>query len=68
MGRSATFKEDPYSPSGDGDRATPFSPSSSLAAQAIMASASHRDSSHSAAYAHSGFKGHEKVTPHLFPL
>lgn len=67
VGRSSTFKEDQFSPSEDGDRATPFSPSSSLAAQAIIASAAHRDSSHSAAYAHPGFKGHEKVRP-LFHL
>ncbi|KAL8504961.1 hypothetical protein ACS0TY_016237 [Phlomoides rotata] len=60
MGRSSTFKEDSYPPSEDGDRAAPYSPSSSLAAQAIMASAAHRDSSHSSAYAHSGFKGHHE--------
>ncbi|KAL3629899.1 hypothetical protein CASFOL_026211 [Castilleja foliolosa] len=46
MGRSATFKEETYPP-------PPHSTSSSLAAQAIMASAAHRDSSHSPAYAHS---------------
>ncbi|KAL3622704.1 hypothetical protein CASFOL_033312 [Castilleja foliolosa] len=54
MGRSATFKEE-----GGGTPPPPqHSTSSSLAAQAIMASAAHRDSSHSsAAYAHSKVGG-----------
>ncbi|KAL7134010.1 hypothetical protein ABFS83_12G178100 [Erythranthe nasuta] len=49
MGRSSTFKEEIYPSLEEGGTAA----SSSLAAQAIMASAAHRDSSHSSAYAHS---------------
>ncbi|KAL3839918.1 hypothetical protein ACJIZ3_024509 [Penstemon smallii] len=44
MGRSSTFEEETYRPP---------ETTSSLAAQAIKASAAHRDSSHSSAYAHS---------------
>ncbi|KAL0450875.1 UNVERIFIED_CONTAM: hypothetical protein Slati_1643900 [Sesamum latifolium] len=48
LGRSATFKEEVYQPPEDEDT----SASSSLAAQAIRASAAHRDSSLSSAYAY----------------
>ncbi|KAI3472956.1 hypothetical protein Pfo_029203 [Paulownia fortunei] len=48
MGRSSTFKEDIYQPSEEVHTAA----SSSLVAHAIRASAAHRDSSHSSAYAH----------------
>ncbi|KAL2500342.1 hypothetical protein Fot_34190 [Forsythia ovata] len=62
MTRAATFKEDTYQPPDDADS------SSSLAAQAIRASAAHRDSSHASAYAnhsalHSSFKHHSKGGP-----
>ncbi|KAK6152557.1 hypothetical protein DH2020_015192 [Rehmannia glutinosa] len=61
MGRSSTLKEDIYPPLEEGPTAGTHSTSSSLAAQAIMASAAHRDSSHSSAYAHhSVFKDHSK--------
>lgn len=64
--RSATFKEDIYSPpipsyhNGAAAAAPPPPPAadggpSSLAAQAIRASAAHRDSSLSSAYADSAF-------------
>ncbi|KAI3447868.1 hypothetical protein Pfo_004533 [Paulownia fortunei] len=63
MGRSSTFKEEIYPPPEEGGTAATISTSSSLAAQAIMASAAHRDSSHSSAYAHSAFKDHPKGGP-----
>lgn len=66
MGRSSTFKEERTPPPEEGDRTATYSTSSSLAAQAIMASAAHRDASHSSAYAHSGFKDHSKVPPLVF--
>lgn len=60
--RSSTFKEDIYSPPipsyHNGAAAAPPAPDggpSSLAAQAIRASAAHRDSSLSSAYADSAF-------------
>ncbi|KAK4395988.1 hypothetical protein Sango_1435400 [Sesamum angolense] len=52
LGRSATFKEESYQPPEDADT----SASSSLAAQAIRASAAHRDSSLSSAYAYPAFR------------
>ncbi|KAL2250287.1 UNVERIFIED_CONTAM: hypothetical protein Sindi_2151000 [Sesamum indicum] len=52
LGRSATFKEEIYQPPEDADT----SASSSLAAQAIRASAAHRDSSLSSAYAYPAFR------------
>ncbi|KAK6118557.1 hypothetical protein DH2020_047699 [Rehmannia glutinosa] len=64
MGRSSTLKEDIYPPLEEGPTVGTHSTSSSLAAQAIMASAAHRDSSHSSAYAHhSVFKDHSKGGP-----
>lgn len=62
MTRADTFKEDKYHPPEDADSST------SLAAQAIRASAAHRDSSHASSYAnnsafHSSFKHHSKGGP-----
>ncbi|KAG8377154.1 hypothetical protein BUALT_Bualt09G0139000 [Buddleja alternifolia] len=51
MGRSSTFKEEIYHPPPDEGSSQSHSTSSTLAAQAIRASAAHRDSSHSSAYA-----------------
>ncbi|KAI3472984.1 hypothetical protein Pfo_030035 [Paulownia fortunei] len=56
MGRSSTFKEDVYQPSEEVHTAA----SSSLFAHAIRASAAHRDSSHSSAYAQPAFGEHSK--------
>ncbi|KAK4418809.1 hypothetical protein Salat_2293700 [Sesamum alatum] len=59
LGRSATFKEEIYQPPEDAaETAAPYSASSSLAAQAIRASAAHRDSSLSSAYAYPAFREH----------
>lgn len=56
MTRAATFKEDKCHPPEDADSST------SLAAQAIRASAAHRDSSYANNSAfHSSFKHHSKV-------
>ncbi|PIN05667.1 hypothetical protein CDL12_21789 [Handroanthus impetiginosus] len=60
LGRSSTFKEDAYHPP---EQADTYSASSSLAAQAIRASAAHRDSSHSSAYAHPASREHSKEGP-----
>ncbi|KAA8517611.1 hypothetical protein F0562_015085 [Nyssa sinensis] len=51
--RSSTFKEEIYHP--PDDATSSYSSSSSLAAQAIRASAAHRDSSLSSAYGNSAF-------------
>nr|GLL36771.1 uncharacterized protein LOC109181355 isoform X1 [Ipomoea trifida]GMD39975.1 Developmental and secondary metabolism regulator veA like [Ipomoea batatas] len=62
--RSATFKEEIYRPSpmddDDGDGESFSSASQSLAAQAIRASAAHRDSSLSSAYAQNNFRDRPK--------
>ncbi|KAL7265758.1 hypothetical protein ACSBR1_003522 [Camellia fascicularis] len=64
VARTSTFKEEiHYPPPPDGNSSSSSSSSSSLAAQAIRASAAHRDSSSlSSAYADSAFRQRPEIS------